>query len=142
MLLGKNANIYKNKINSKIISKSLQNINQKELKDENEVTEIVQNINLNNETCKIMNIKNVLNVSQFTRGSLRSLFKNASIMKQNVKKYGKLHQYLKGKVFGLYFDEPSSRTFSSFYVIVKKLGGDVLSLNDTNSSSQKRREFI
>ena len=38
---------------------------------------------------------------------------------------------------GLYFDEPSSRTYGSFYVAVKKLGGDVLSLNSGNSSTQK-----
>ena len=37
----------------------------------------------------------------------------------------------------MYFDEPSSRTYASFYVAVKKLGGDVISLNDSNSSSQK-----
>ena len=32
---------------------------------------------------------------------------------------------LKGKIIGLYFDEPSSRTYGSFCV-AKKLGGDVL----------------
>ena len=57
-------------------------------------------------------------------------------MKQNIKKLGKL-DLLKGKIVGLYFDEPSSRTYGSFYVAVKKLGGDVLSLNDSNSSSKK-----
>ena len=85
---------------------------------------------------KSSNFKSIINVEQFTRNNLRTVFKNASIMKQNVKKYGKL-EYLKGKIVGLYFDEPSSRTFSSFYVAVKKLGGDVLSLNDTNSSAKK-----
>ena len=38
---------------------------------------------------------------------------------------------------GLYFDEPSSRTYGSFYVAVKKLGGDVLSLNNASSSTKK-----
>ena len=80
--------------------------------------------------------KNVIDVSQFNRDNLRSLFKNASIIKQNIKKYGKLN-ILDGKIIGLYFDEPSSRTYGSFYVAVKKLGGDVLSLNSVNSSTQK-----
>lgn len=78
----------------------------------------------------------VINVQQFNRNNLRYLFRNASIIKQNLKKLGKL-DLLKGKIVGLYFDEPSSRTYGSFYVAVKKLGGDVLSLNDSNSSSQK-----
>ena len=85
---------------------------------------------------ELLNIKHVLNVSQFTRGNLRSLFKNATILKQNVKRYGKL-DILKGKIVGLYFDEPSSRTYGSFYAAVKKLGGDVLPLNASNSSAKK-----
>ena len=85
---------------------------------------------------ELLNIKHVLNVSQFTRGNLRSLFKNATILKQNVKRYGKL-DILKGKIVGLYFDEPSSRTYGSFYGAVKKLGGDVLPLNASNSSAKK-----
>jgi carbamoyl-phosphate synthase / aspartate carbamoyltransferase len=80
--------------------------------------------------------KNIIDVSQFNRDNLRTLFKNASIIKQNIKKYGKL-DILSGKIIGLYFDEPSSRTYGSFYVAVKKLGGDVLSLNNNNSSTQK-----
>jgi carbamoyl-phosphate synthase / aspartate carbamoyltransferase len=80
--------------------------------------------------------KGVVNVSQFNRNNLRALFRNSSILKQSVKKMGKL-DFLKGKIIGLYFNEPSSRTYASFYVAVKKLGGDVISLNDSNSSSKK-----
>jgi len=90
-------------------------------------------INEHNECC---NFKNIINVDQFNRDNLRSLFKNASIIKQNIKKLGKV-DLLKGKIVGLYFDEPSSRTYGSFYVAVKKLGGDVLSLNHLNSSTLK-----
>ena len=85
---------------------------------------------------ELLNIKHVLNVSEFNRGNLRSLFKNATILKQNVKRYGKL-DILKGKIVGMYFDEPSSRTYGSFYAAVKKLGGDVLPLNASNSSVKK-----
>ena len=81
-------------------------------------------------------LNNVINVSQFNRNNLRSLFKNASILKQKIKNHGKL-DLLKGKIVGLYFDEPSSRTYGSFYVAVKKLGGDVLPLNNNNSSTMK-----
>ena len=44
---------------------------------------------------------------------------------------------LKGKTVGLYFDEPSSRTYGSFCVAVQKMGGDVLTLNNSNSSVKK-----
>ena len=83
-----------------------------------------------------LDLRSVIDVSQFNRNNLRSLFKNASILKQNLKKSGKL-DLLQGKIVGLYFDESSSRTYGSFYVAVKKLGGDVLPLQGNNSSSQK-----
>ena len=81
-------------------------------------------------------LSHVINVSQFNRDNLRALFKNSCILKQNIKKSGKL-DILNGKIIGLYFDEPSSRTYGSFYVAVKKLGGDVLSLNSETSSTRK-----
>lgn len=81
-------------------------------------------------------LTSVLNVSQFNRNNLRSLFKNACLIKQNIKKHGKL-DILKGKTVCLYFDEPSSRTYCSFYVAVQKLGGDVLPLNPDMSSTKK-----
>jgi len=81
-------------------------------------------------------LSHVINVSQFNRDNLRALFRNSSILKQNIKKSGKL-DILNGKIIGLYFDEPSSRTYGSFYVAVKKLGGDVLSLNSETSSTKK-----
>jgi carbamoyl-phosphate synthase / aspartate carbamoyltransferase len=82
------------------------------------------------------NLNSVINVSQFDRNILRLLFKKASLLKQNIKAFGKMN-ILKGKTIGLYFDEPSSRTYGSFYVAVKKLGGDVLPLNSSNSSTKK-----
>ena len=53
-----------------------------------------------------------------------------------MKRYGKL-DILTGKIVGMYFDEPSSRTYGSFYAAIKKLGGDVLPLNASNSSVKK-----
>jgi len=53
-----------------------------------------------------------------------------------IKREGKL-DILKGKTIGLYFDEPSSRTYGSFYVAIQKLGGDVLPLSSGISSSKK-----
>lgn len=97
----------------------------------------IDNINsINTILNKQPKFNSVINVSQFTRDNLRSLFKNAGIIKQNIKKFGKL-DILQGKTVGLYFDEPSSRTYCSFVVAIQKLGGDVVTLNNSNSSSKK-----
>ena len=52
---------------------------------------------LNDNTFSEIELDNVINVSQFDRDNLRTLFKNASILKQNIKKNGKL-DLLKGKL--------------------------------------------
>lgn len=80
--------------------------------------------------------ENLLDSSQLNRENLRLIFKNASSLKQGIKRQGKL-DILRGKTVGLYFDEPSSRTYSSFCVAVQKLGGDVLLLNSNSSSTRK-----
>jgi len=103
--------------------------------DENDDIENINNIAIINNKPE-HKINCVIDVSQFTKDNLRTVFNNACIIKQNIKKQGK-SDILKGKTIGLYFDEPSSRTYGSFYVAVKKLGGDVLSLNNSNSSSKK-----
>ena len=122
---GINANTYK------ILTNNINSINT--FKDMNKNEDIC---NLENDNYDLQKLSSVINVSQFDRNNLRTLFKNANILKQNLKKYGKLN-ILKGKIIGLYFDEPSSRTYGSFYVAVKKLGGDVLPLNSSNSSTKK-----
>ena len=127
---GINANIYKNISDSADLKRINPNDNNNIENDFENSKKINESFDNNHK------IHNVIDVSQFNRDNLRLLFKNASILKQNVKKNGKL-DILKGKIVGLYFDEPSSRTYGSFYVSVKKLGGDVLALNESSSSSKK-----
>jgi len=85
---------------------------------------------------KSAKLNSVIDVSLFNRNNLKLLFKNASTLKENIKSFGKMN-ILKGKTIGLYFDEPSSRTYGSFCVAIQKLGGDVLSLNSGSSSTKK-----
>ena len=107
------------------------------IKNKHNTNNTINTINTNNnDLFTSYKLKNIINVSQFGRDNLRLLFKNASILRQNIKKEGKL-DILKGKIVGLYFDEPSSRTYSSFFVAVKKLGGEVLTLNSNTSSTKK-----
>jgi carbamoyl-phosphate synthase / aspartate carbamoyltransferase / dihydroorotase len=117
-----NVNIYKNKNNSNCIS----------LK-----SELDNNVNnIENEELGVYKLNSIINVEQFNRNNLRLLFKNACILKNNIKKNNSL-DILKGKVIGLYFDEPSTRTYGSFSVAVQKLGGSILSINKNNSSTKK-----
>jgi aspartate carbamoyltransferase len=118
---GQNVNIYKNNLNFMSSSIELE-------KDDN--------IEIDNEKLDNYKLSNIINVEQFNRQNLRVLFKNACTIKHNIKKYGNL-EILKGKTIGLYFDEPSSRTYGSFSVAVQKLGGNVLTLNDSISSTKK-----
>ena len=124
---GHNANIYKNTLTTRV--------NTPDTLSDNET-----NVNEISEDRDILSTKfrmnNVVNVSQFNRDNLRELFYNTGIIKQRLKKRGKL-DILEGKTVGLYFDEPSSRTYGSFYVAVKKLGGDVLPLSSNHSSTKK-----
>ena len=120
--LGQNVNIYKN--NSKY------NLLKSESENNNNIN------NLENEELDVYKLDSIINVDQFNRDNLRVLFKNACIIKQNIKKNGSL-DVLKGKVIGLYFDEPSTRTYGSFSVAVQKLGGSILSISKNNSSSKK-----
>ena len=92
--------------------------------------------NIDGEELGVYNLESIINVEQFNRDNLRLLFKNACILKNNIKKNGYL-DILKGKVVGLYFDEPSTRTYGSFCVAVQKLGGSVLSISKNNSSTKK-----
>ena len=94
------------------------------------------NINLIMRNKNEFKFNNLLDTTQLNRNNLRMIFKNASSLKQGIKKHGKL-DILRGKTVGLYFEEPSSRTFGSFSVAVQKLGGDILTLNGSSSSSKK-----
>ena len=100
------------------------------------INDIAELINDSKRDNNVYDSNHVINVSNFNRDNLRMLFKNAVILKHSVKKMGKL-DILKGKTVGLYFDEPSSRTYGSFNVAVQKLGGDVLSISNAYSSTQK-----
>ena len=137
---GINANIYKkdtinniinpNHIDDKPLINKISNYSERE----NDGTELITREQFDSYSPN--KIKGVINVSQFNRNNLRALFRNCNILKQRIKKEGKL-DLLRGKTVGLYFDEPSSRTYGSFYVAVQKLGGDVLPLSGSNSSAKK-----
>ena len=124
-----------NHVSDNIINTNINDIYLDSEESDYDDIEFINNISVlkNNDN---INLHNVIDVSQFNRDNLRSLFKNACIIKHNIKTLGKL-DILKGRTVGLFFDEPSSRTYGSFVVAVQKLGGDVLALNEKKSSTKK-----
>ena len=77
-----------------------------------------------------------LAVGQFDEAMLLELFDVASRMKAMVASKGK-SDVLRGKVLANVFYEPSTRTMCSFDSAMKRLGGDVLSVNESTSSAKK-----
>lgn len=81
-------------------------------------------------------LKNIIDVSQFTRESLKDIFEIASEFKR-CDNNGELENILKGKILGLLFYEPSTRTRCSFESAMLKLGGKVVNISAASSSVKK-----
>ncbi|ANZ75894.1 BA75_02017T0 [Komagataella pastoris] len=80
--------------------------------------------------------RSVLSVNQFSRKHFHALFSVAQEMRLAVERQGVL-DVLKGRVLTTAFFEPSTRTRSSFDAAMQRLGGRVVSINETHSSVQK-----
>jgi carbamoyl-phosphate synthase/aspartate carbamoyltransferase/dihydroorotase len=77
-------------------------------------------------------LRSVVDVSQFTRENLRVIFELADEMRKS-----DTSQLLKGKMLGLLFYEPSTRTRVSFESAMKRLGGEVIHVAADKSSVEK-----
>jgi len=80
--------------------------------------------------------KNITSVKQFSRADLHLLFTIAQEMRHGAIKHGCL-DILKGRVLCTLFCEPSTRTSASFDAAMKRLGGEVVVINELVSSTQK-----
>ncbi|TDH73080.1 hypothetical protein CCR75_003707 [Bremia lactucae] len=80
--------------------------------------------------------ESILSIVQFSRESAQRVLDVADEMKNMVKTQG-ANDLLKGKLLANVFMEPSTRTSSSFQAAMKRLGGLVLCVNESSSSSQK-----
>jgi carbamoyl-phosphate synthase/aspartate carbamoyltransferase len=78
----------------------------------------------------------VLSVKQFGRPELHILFNAAQEMRTIVERHGSIN-LLAGKVLCNLFYEPSTRTSASFETAMVRLGGQVVSINQSTSSAQK-----
>ncbi|KAF2838726.1 carbamoyl-phosphate synth [Patellaria atrata CBS 101060] len=80
--------------------------------------------------------KHIVSVSQFTRTELHILFTVAQEMRIGAQREGCL-DILKGRVLCTLFFEPSTRTSASFDAAMKRLGGQVVVVNEQHSSTVK-----
>jgi carbamoyl-phosphate synthase/aspartate carbamoyltransferase len=80
--------------------------------------------------------KHITSVQQFSRADLHLLFTIAQEMRLGAQRQGCL-DVLKGRVLCTMFFEPSTRTSGSFDAAMKRLGGQVVVVNELVSSTQK-----
>lgn len=80
--------------------------------------------------------RHILSIKQFKRSDLHVLFNVAQEMRAAVKRQGVL-DLMRGFVLSTVFFEPSTRTNSSFIAAMERLGGRVINVNTTVSSTKK-----
>ncbi|RWS17955.1 CAD protein-like protein [Dinothrombium tinctorium] len=81
--------------------------------------------------------KHIISAEMFTRDQLHSLFNLAHSFKSDLQKEKLLDHYLRGKIMASVFFEVSTRTSCSFAAAIQRLGGQVISVNESSSSVQK-----
>ncbi len=80
--------------------------------------------------------RHVISVEQFTRRDLHILFTIAQEMRLGVERVGVL-DVLKGRLITTMFYEPSTRTATSFDAAMQRLGGRVVAVSASASSTKK-----
>ena len=80
--------------------------------------------------------RHILSVTQFTRQDLHLLFTVAQEMRLGVERHGVL-DLLRGRLLCTLFYEPSTRTSASFDAAMQRLGGRVVAIATSHSSTQK-----
>ena len=84
----------------------------------------------------VWNRKDLIAVEPLSRDELETLFAQAEIFKASFAGREKFDT-LKNRTVAMFFFEPSTRTRSAFEVSARRLGADILSLNETTSSRTK-----
>ncbi len=84
----------------------------------------------------------VISVRQFLREDLDDvLFPTTEKMLIMVQEVGKV-SFLSGKVLAILFFEPSTRTMSSFFTAIERLGGSAIAINNVQFSSVSKGESL
>ena len=90
---------------------------------------------------RIFNLKNIISIKDFTRQDVDYILEEASKL-EDIAKSREVSEDLKGKILGLMFFEPSTRTRLSFETAAKRLGGECIGFESSGSSSVSKGESI
>ena len=90
---------------------------------------------------RIFRLKNIISIKDFEREDIEYILKEAYKL-ENIAKSKEVSEDLKGKLLGLMFFEPSTRTKMSFETAMKRLGGDCIGFENSGSSSVSKGESI
>ncbi len=90
---------------------------------------------------KIFKLKNIISIKDFEREDIDYILDEATKL-ENIAKSKEVSEELKGKILGLMFFEPSTRTRMSFETAIKRLGGDGIGFENSGSSSVSKGESI
>ena len=90
---------------------------------------------------RIFRLKDIISIKDFEREDIEYLLDEASKL-ENIAKSKEVSEELKGKLLGLMFFEPSTRTKLSFETAMKRLGGECIGFENSGSSSVSKGESI
>ena len=90
---------------------------------------------------RIFRLKDIISIKDFEREDIEYLLEEASKL-ENIAKSKEVSEELKGKLLGLMFFEPSTRTKISFETAMKRLGGECIGFENSGSSSVSKGESI
>ena len=90
---------------------------------------------------RIFRLKNIISIKDFEREDIEYLLEEASKL-EDVAKSRAISEELRGRLLGLMFFEPSTRTRMSFETAMKRLGGDCIGFESSGSSSVSKGESI
>ncbi len=85
--------------------------------------------------------KHILSPKQFNRNLLRQIFRKASYYMNLAIEHKPMIRVLEGKIIGLLFYTPSTRTRCSFETAIMRLGGGTIYVGAQESSVQKGESF-
>jgi len=90
---------------------------------------------------RIFKLKNIISIKDFEREDIEYILDEAAKL-EDIAQSKEVSRELKGKLLGLMFFEPSTRTKISFETAMKRLSGDCIGFENSGSSSVSKGESI